>query len=174
MRALVIGGAACGKSEYAETLAISMPGPHFYIATMMPCDEEDWHRIEKHRAMRAEKGFVTIERYTALKSLKLPDRGTVLLECLGNLAANELFSPDGAGDGPLDEIVLGIEQLEKQCDNLVIVSNDIFTGGCHYAGDTARYMRITAGVNNALAARFDRVYEIVCGIPLTVKEAGAS
>ena len=33
MRALVIGGAASGKSEYAEALAISLPQPRFYVAT---------------------------------------------------------------------------------------------------------------------------------------------
>ena len=173
MRLLVIGGAACGKSEYAEERAISLPGPHYYLATMMPYDEEDWQRIEKHRAMRAEKGFITIERYTDLQGLRLDGRGTVLLECLGNLTANELFSPVGAGDDALDAIVQGIINLESQCDNLVVVSNDIFTGGCDYAGDTGKYIEIASGANLALAGRFDSVYEIVCGIPLAVKEAVA-
>ena len=171
MRALVIGGAASGKSEYAEALAIGLPGPHFYVATMKPCDEEDWQRIEKHRAMRAEKGFTTVERYTNLSCLTLPARGTVLLECLGNLAANELFLPEGAGLDAQDAIVRGIEKLLTQCHNLVVVSNDIFAGGCDYAGDTGRYLELAAGVNRSLAERFDRVAEIVCGIPLTVKGA---
>ncbi len=171
MRALVIGGAASGKSEYAEALAISLPGPHYYVATMQPCDEEDWQRIEKHRAMRAEKGFSTIERYTALDGLEIPARGTVLLECLGNLAANELFAPEGAGSGALDAVINGINHLQTQCDNLIVVSNDIFGGGCEYAGDTGLYIDIAAGVNKSLAARFDRVVELVCGIPVPVKGA---
>ncbi len=171
MRALVIGGAASGKSEYAEALAISLPQPRFYVATMSPCDEEDWQRIEKHRAMRAEKGFITVERYTNLEELQLPSRGTVLLECLGNLTANELFSPEGAGADALDSVTRGIAALEAQCENLVIVSNDIFGGGCEYAGDTARYIDIAAEVNRTLAARFECVAEIVCGIPLLIKEA---
>ncbi len=171
MRALVIGGAASGKSEYAEALAISLPEPRYYIATMKPCDSEDWQRIEKHRAMRAEKGFITIERYTNLSGLTLPGRGTVLLECLGNLTANELFSAEGAGDNAAGAIIKGIMHLETQSLNLVVVSNDIFCGGCAYAGDTGRYIGIAADVNKALAVRFDRVFEIVCGIPLTIKEA---
>jgi adenosylcobinamide kinase/adenosylcobinamide-phosphate guanylyltransferase len=174
MRALVIGGAASGKSEYAEALAISLPGPHYYVATMMPCDEEDWQRIEKHRAMRAEKGFTTVERYTGLARLALPARGTVLLECLGNLAANELFSPGGAGCKASDAIVRGIEKLETQCNNLVVGANDIFAGGCEYAGDTGRYLELAAGINRTLAERFDRVAELVCGIPLLLKEVQRS
>ncbi len=158
MRALVIGGAASGKSEYAETLAISLPGPRFYVATMKPCDEEDWQRIEKHRGMRAEKGFFTVERYTKLEDLTLPGRGTVLLECLGNLAANELFSPEGAGADALDAVLRGIAHIEAQSEHLVVVSNDIFGGGCAYAGDTGRYIDIAADVNRALAARFDSVF----------------
>ncbi len=34
-----------------------------YIATMYPFDEESHGRIARHRAMRAEKKFTTIERY---------------------------------------------------------------------------------------------------------------
>ena len=174
MRALVVGGAASGKSEYAEALAISLPEPRFYVATMQPCDEEDWQRIEKHRAMRAEKGFVTVEHYTGLEQLVLPGRGTVLLECLGNLAANELFSPEGAGQDAVEAILRGILNLETNSEHLVVVSNDIFGGGCDYAGDTGRYIDIAAAVNRALADRFEQVAEIVCGIPLAVKAVRVS
>ena len=88
---LVIGGAASGKSEYAEGLVLASPHlPRYYIATMEPFDDEGRARVEKHRKMRADKQFETVECYTGLTSVRLPRRGTVLLECVGNLAANEL------------------------------------------------------------------------------------
>jgi adenosylcobinamide kinase / adenosylcobinamide-phosphate guanylyltransferase len=172
MRTIVLGGAACGKSEYAEALAVTLPilsVPRFYIATMMPFDQEDILRIEKHRAMRAEKGFRTLERYTNLAGLVLPERGTVLLECLGNLTANELFSESGAGADAYGAIMLGMEKLEAQCDNLVVVSNDVFSDGNSYSEETLGYIETLADVNCALAQRYERVVELVCGIPLAVK-----
>jgi adenosylcobinamide kinase/adenosylcobinamide-phosphate guanylyltransferase len=174
MRTIVLGGAACGKSEYAEALAVLLPVPRFYIATMMPFDKEDDLRIEKHRSMRAEKGFHTMERYTDLAGLVLPDRGTVLLECLGNLTANELFSNEGSGVNTFDAIMSGIERLEAQCDDLVVVSNDIFSDGNAYTDETMRYIETLAAVNRTLSARYERVVELVCGIPLTHKGVKAA
>ena len=66
MYCLVSGGAGSGKSEYAESLALSLldnPGRLIYIATMFPYDDEETRRrIERHRSLRAGKEFVTIER----------------------------------------------------------------------------------------------------------------
>ena len=57
MLILVSGGAASGKSEFAESLAVSSPGlPRIYLATMKLWDAECEARAEKHRAMRAGKG----------------------------------------------------------------------------------------------------------------------
>lgn len=173
MLTLVIGGSASGKSEYAESLVLAAgEGPRYYLATMEPMDRECDARILRHRAMRAEKGFVTIERYTDLAGLTLPERGTVLLEDLGNLAANELYSPAGAGpEGALEAILTGIESVGAQCRGLVVVSNEIFTGGRDYAPGTGEYLSLMARAHRALAARADRVCEVVCGLPYDYKGA---
>ena len=114
MFTLVIGGAASGKSEYAEGLVLASPHrPRYYIATMEPFDAEGQQRVEKHRRMRADKQFETVECYTNLSSVRLPRRGTVLLECVGNLAANELYSPNGSGNraDALRSIVSGVRAI---------------------------------------------------------------
>ena len=175
MFTLVIGGAASGKSEYAEGLVLaSSHFPRYYIATMEPFDDEGRARVEKHRRMRADKRFETVERYTGLSSLRLPERGTVLLECLGNLAANELYSPGGAGNraDTLTAIVAGVEALLEQCADLVVVSNEVFAGGDRYGAGTGDYMRVLAGANRALARRADRVCEVVCTLPRYYKGVG--
>ena len=163
MFTLVIGGAASGKSEYAENLILHASPPRFYIATMEPLDDESRARIARHRALRARKSFETAECYTDLEHLRLPDRGAVLLECMGNLAANELYSPHGAGADAEAAILRGVNSVLSQCRELVVVSNEVFSGGCDYEGDTLRYLRVLAKVNRSLAARADRVAEIVCG-----------
>ena len=40
MLTLVLGGAASGKSEYAESLVLRTTGPRWYLATMQIWDAE--------------------------------------------------------------------------------------------------------------------------------------
>ena len=169
MLTLVIGGAASGKSAYAEHLAVQSGGPRYYLATMQVWDAECAARVAKHRAMRAEKQFITVECPLHLDRVALPRRGTVLLEDLGNLTANELYSPGGAGKHAARAVLAGVEAVASQCENLVLVSNEVFSGGADYAGDTGRYLLALAQVNNAFAARADAVVRVVCGIPVYYK-----
>ncbi len=66
MNVLISGGAKNGKSMYAQRLAKAMAEeagrPLYYIATMIPGDEEDRARIRRHREERAGWGFATLER----------------------------------------------------------------------------------------------------------------
>lgn len=174
MFSLVIGGSASGKSGFAEDLILASPHmPRLYIATMEPFDGECRARIARHRRMRAEKQFETVECYTSLSGLRLAGGGCVLLECLGNLAANELYNPAGAGTkkGALAAILSGVDALLNQCGDLVVVSNETFTGGNRYAGETDDYLHLLAEANRALARRADRVCEVVCGLPQFYKGA---
>ena len=70
---LVTGGSASGKSEYAENRALQMAKegqrPLIYLAAMMPFGKDAEKRIERHRQLRAGKGFETVERYTAVEAL---------------------------------------------------------------------------------------------------------
>jgi adenosylcobinamide kinase/adenosylcobinamide-phosphate guanylyltransferase len=99
MKVLLTGGSACGKSTYAESLAVRLGGRLWYIAAMRPFGEESQMRIERHRRMRAEKGFETIERYTDINGITLPARGTVLWMPLQPLRQRD-FRPEGAGESP--------------------------------------------------------------------------
>ena len=159
MLTLVVGGAASGKSAYAECLVLQTALPRYYLATMQVWDAECAARVEKHRRMRAEKQFETLECPLHLGTVHLPARGTALLEDLGNLTAR-------AGEAAASAILDGLDKLAAQCEHLVVVSNEVFSGGANYAGDTDRYLKALAQVNNALAARADAVVRVVCGIPV--------
>ena len=171
MFVLVTGGSASGKSAFAENAAVSFGGERTYIATMKITDGESKRRAERHRAMRADKGFTSVERYTDVKNLGV--RGTVILECLSNLLANEMFSSEGAsarGADAADEVTAGLKSLKERCDNAVIVTNEIFSDGIEYEEETKRYMRALGRVNVRAAEMADAVYEVVCGVPLKIKE----
>ena len=169
MLILVTGGAANGKSRYAESLCMQKPLPRFYLAAMQPYGAEGEARIARHRAMRKEKGFTTIERYTDYASLKLPARGTALLECICNLTANEMFDENGSVSDPVDRVLAGVFAVQAQCETLIVVTNDVGSDGVSYAPETEAYIAALGRINAALAARADAVIELVAGIPVAVK-----
>ncbi len=169
MNILLTGGSACGKSTFAERIAAGLPAPRYYIATMRPYDDECLARIARHRIQRRSKGFVTIERHTGLNSLILPARGTALLECMCNLTANEMFDPHGEMRDAYDDIMNGVVALAAQCDDLIVVTNDVGGDGHVYDSGTAQYIEMLGRLNRALAARFDCVCELVCGLPILLK-----
>lgn len=167
MLTLVTGGAASGKSEYAEGLTLLSPGRRYYLATMRPCgpaDPEFAARVARHRAMRAGKGFQTIECPTELRGAAVPEGAAVLLECLSNLAANELFG--GAGEDAEREILAGIDALCRRARDVIVVSNEIFSDGVAYDSGTERYLALLGRLNREIARRAGRVVEVVCGIPI--------
>ena len=167
MLILVTGGSASGKSAYAESLCLGV-SPRVYLACMQPFGEEGAARIERHRAMRKDKGFLTVERYTDLASLSLPPCACVLLEDVGNLAANEMFSKEPPRD-PFDAVIDGIDALMKQCERLVVVTDEIGSDGISYDPATTAYQAALGAINRALSAKADAVIETVAGIPILLK-----
>ena len=167
MISLVIGGASSGKSALAEDHVLTLPGRRIYLATLQPFDDECCARIDRHRRMRAHKGFETVEHSVDLAGLTLPEGANVLLEDLDNLLANELFSPQGGG---VEAVKRGLDSLCSRAAHLTVVSGDLFAGGSAYAGDTDGYLRALAACQRRLAARADRVIEAVCGLPRMIKD----
>lgn len=89
---LIIGDSGSGKSAIAETLIVSYGASRrYYIATMSASDAESQRRIARHRRMRDGKGFETLECPTDLATAVPDAAGDILLECLSNLVANEMF-----------------------------------------------------------------------------------
>lgn len=187
---IVYGGSASGKSSYAESFAMSLQGDGrlLYIATMYPykwntteIDPETMQRIERHRAMRADKGFDTVECYRHVEHIVAKRQDVLLLECMSNLLANEMYlEPDAdAGSGmsktmspASKKIVQAIIDLSARVQDVVIVTNDVFSDGGNltYDESTREYVKNLAEINCALAQEAATVTEIVCGIPVIVKK----
>lgn len=206
---IVYGGSASGKSSYAESFAMSLQGDGrlLYIATMYPykwntteIDPETMQRIERHRAMRADKGFDTVECYRHVEHIVAKGQDVLLLECMSNLLANEMYLEPDADDGGLAEpmsevekagvdgnvgsdvaemmspvskkIVQALIDLSTRVQDVVIVTNDVFSDGGNltYDESTREYVKNLAEINCALAREAATVTEIVCGIPVIVKK----
>lgn len=169
MLILVSGGSASGKSEFAESLVTSSGLENrIYLATMQVWDAESVRRVERHRQMRAGKGFETMECPTGLADVVLPPGCAVLLEDLSNLCANEYFSTGGM-DGALDRVLSGIRRAAEQAELLVVVTNELFSDGMDYDPVTLDYLSVLGELNRRVAALAGQVYEVVCGIPVMWK-----
>lgn len=183
MMVLVTGAASSGKSALAEELCLKLAGQLVYLATMRPYGAEGAARVSKHRLQRAGKGFETIERYSEFGSIADDERfngSTVLLECLGNVAANELFG-EGATTGAdsthwtdatsriCEQMVRGIEALGMCARHLVVVGNEVGCDGVLYQPETLQYQRVLGEVSQLVAKRCDIVVECVAGMPNVIK-----
>ena len=177
---IVTGGSGSGKSEYAEQTAVQCRnrngGTLWYLATMRIWDDEGRKRVERHRRMRAAKGFETIERYTGLETLELEERfeesnsaglddeqeneslkrwescrvaqkPVLLLECMSNLVLNEFYAQE---NGAQERILQGIKHLQNQCHDLIIVTNEIFSDGVTYDLESERYIELLGRINREL------------------------
>lgn len=175
MLALITGGAASGKSEYAEQLAVRLGkasgGKLLYLAAMIPYGEEAEQRIQKHRAARKETGFSTVERYLGLKGCQIPEGAVVLLECMSNLLANEMYENGGAGGNAVEAILSGVDAVLCRAAHLVIVTNTVDADGAEYGASTLDYLEKLAELNHCLAKKADFAAEVVCTFPLVFKGA---
>ena len=193
MITLVTGGSGSGKSAYAESLLSSCEGIRYYIATMQIYDAEGEKKVERHRKLRAGKGFLTIESPMNVGKIQFACAGkaeqaqyrqeaerkvqgssekkSALLECMSNLTANEMFTKDGmkSEEEVVEKIVSEIQTLSQKLDNLVIVTNNVFEDGVIYDAGTMEYLRALGRINAALARLADRVAEVVVGIPVELK-----
>ncbi len=177
MFTLIIGGSGSGKSAYAEHIleTVSDVKNKYYLATMQVFDEDGKRKIERHRRLRRGKGFLTIEQSVdverAVRRLESED-SAVLLECMSNLTANEMFgSRSLSAEETAEKVRKGIGILKTAVRHLVIVSNNVFEDGIRYDDGTGEYLRALARINNELAAEADRVIEVVVGLPVILKDA---
>lgn len=184
MITFVYGGSGSGKSEFAESLviAVSDPDRRYYIATMKAYGEEGRKRVLRHRSLRAGKGFQTIECPEGIENVleeigqmqkTAGDSSTgssvVLIECVSNLVANEMFDSSRKEKEIEERIMDGLNAVCHTVSHSIIVSNNIFEDGLSYDETTLRYAEHLGRINQKIAEMADRVYEVVAGIPLRIK-----
>lgn len=169
MMILVSGGSKCGKSGYAESLFADYHERKIYLATMRPFGDEAREAIERHKKARSGKGFSTMEKFTDIDSLEAPDGSGVLLEDMGNLLANEMFSENNTPCNYTEKILCGIEKIRHSAGLFVIVTNNVFSDSFDYPETTALYIKHLSEINRRISERADRVAECVYGIPILRK-----
>ena len=106
MNIFISGGCKNGKSYHAQELARDMAKelgvPLYYLATMIPVDDEDRARIQRHLREREGWGFETIEQGRSILDCFKPGtltyegnpvdpNGVFLFDSVTALLSNEMF-----------------------------------------------------------------------------------
>ena len=168
MTVFLSGGCKNGKSTLAEQIAVHLSRPEhlYYLATMIPHDEEDRLRIARHVQSRAGLGFQTVECGLGLeKALEKADpAGSYLLDSVTALLSNEMFRPDGSVDLSAPERVAGeLTALCRRLKHIVFVSDYIYSDAQRYDESTECYRRCLAKIDRLLANISDTVIEVSAG-----------
>ncbi|MBE6725002.1 MAG: adenosylcobinamide kinase/adenosylcobinamide-phosphate guanylyltransferase [Ruminococcaceae bacterium] len=185
MNVLISGGSKNGKTAFAERAALALAGSascgkRYYVATMIPYDDEDRKRVELHIEERAGLGFTTLEIArniaSALDLVKEdgadPAASTFLVDSTTALLLNEMYPGDYSA--PADPMAAercrrGLAGLARGAGNAVFVSDYIYSDAARYDDFTERYRADLASIDRALAEICDTVIELSCGLAVVHK-----
>ena len=169
MKVFISGGCKNGKSHQAQRLAKHQQGKGggalYYIATMNAADHEDDERIKRHREERDGWGFATIEQWQNIEAILggCEREGSFLLDSVTALLANEMFGADGAvHTGASEKIAAGLLKILNQINNIVIVSDYIYSDAILYDPMTEEYRKSLARLDRLVAQHCDAVLEVCC------------
>ena len=168
MKIWITGGAGSGKSSLAQKLAATLAAgePHYYVATMVPRDDEDRRRISRHIEDRAGMGYRTIECPCSLTERITPDsEGTYLLDSATAMLANAMF---GERDfvyesDAAQKVAADLRLFSERVKHFVVVSDGICSDAALYDEMTDGYRRGLAYIERQMAAQCDTVIECVAG-----------
>jgi adenosylcobinamide kinase / adenosylcobinamide-phosphate guanylyltransferase len=163
---LVLGGAASGKSRFAEDLVTGFGLPRFYIATAQALDDEMAAKIARHQRHRGPDWTLAEAPYNLADALAAaPDDHGVLVDCLTLWLSNGLLR----GDDPQPAGTALLGALMRVKGPVVCVSSDVGQG---LVPDTVlgrRFRDAQGRLNQRVAAQADLVVLVTAGIAQVLK-----
>jgi adenosylcobinamide kinase/adenosylcobinamide-phosphate guanylyltransferase len=164
---LVIGGAASGKSSFAEDLVTDSGLHPVYIATAQVWDAEMADKVAQHRNARSAADWSTIEEpldlAQALAGIVVGN--AVLIDCATLWLTNVILSDRD----PASAETLLFAALDACPAPVVIVSNEVGQGIVPDNALARRFRNLQGGLNRRLAARAGLVVTVIAGLPLVLK-----
>lgn len=163
---LVLGGAASGKSRFAEGLCFETEKPRFYIATAQAYDDEMRAKITNHQAQRGAE-WTTLEApidiAAALKSC--PAGSVVLLDCATLWLSNMMLAQrDTTATGTT--LCSAIADCPAQ---VIVVSNEVGHGIVPDNALARQFRNAQGRLNQSLAAQAGLVVQVIAGLPQVLK-----
>jgi adenosylcobinamide kinase/adenosylcobinamide-phosphate guanylyltransferase len=162
----VTGGAASGKSTFAEQVVRATGKPKTYIATLQPFDDEMQAKTVKHQADRGDD-WITIEAPINVTEIlqKADPSIVILLDCVTLWLTNVILA-DMDVDAACAELVNAL--LTCPCD-VVVVSNEVGMGIVPDSALSRKFRNMQGKINQMIAAQANTVVTVISGIPLVLK-----
>ena len=169
---LITGGERSGKSNYAESLALSISPNPVYIATAHIWDEDFRQRVLLHQQRRGLQ-WTKIEEEINLSGCKIEGR-CAIIDCV-TLWLTNLIQPHLSKSGNFD-VKAVLDQAKGQFDSFtsqdatfIFVTNEIGSGGVSPNPMQRRFTDLQGWMNQYIAQKADRVILMVSGIPVKIK-----
>jgi adenosylcobinamide kinase/adenosylcobinamide-phosphate guanylyltransferase len=162
----IIGGAASGKSAWAEEFVQISGKSKSYLATSQVLDGEMQHKIDLHRARRdASWSLIEAPMDLAAPLSALAQNQICLIDCATMWLSNHLLA-----NNDLTKAQSALFMALADCSaDLVVVSNEV-GHGIVPDNPLARIFREAQGrLNNALAAQANLVVQVTVGLPIVLK-----
>lgn len=165
---LVIGGAASGKSAFAENLVLKSPQKRVYIATARILDDEMIDKVERHKLARGE-GWTTFETPLAPEEILTSCTASqiVLLDCATMWLMNHLMAQSDFAIAQRS-LLEGLGTCGADC---VVVTNELGLGIVPADALSRKFRQAQGELNQQLAAQADTVVNVIAGLPQVLKGA---
>lgn len=164
----VLGGAASGKSFWAEELVKSYDTSMTYIATGQVFDSEVAAKVEIHKNRRDDRWLTVEEPFdlTAPLDAARPDQ-VILIDCATMWLTNHLTAQRDIGQAQATLL----SALRRCAAPWVIVSNEVGHGIVPDNALARQFREAQGRLNIALAAQAELAVQVVAGLPLVLKGA---
>ncbi len=162
----VVGGAASGKSAFAERLTRSTGKPKTYIATLQPFDDEMRAKAQRHQSDRGDD-WTTIEAPidvgTVLRNASADQ--VILLDCVTLWLTNILLAERDISA----EVATLLDDINAAPCDIIIVSNEVGMGIVPENALSRQFRNEQGRLNQRLAGHADTVVSVIAGLPLVLK-----
>lgn len=161
MLTLVLGGIRSGKSDFAARLAAAAGQRVAVVVTGVASDEEMRARIEAHRRARPSDWTVYEETQTVGSVVPTGSADVVLLDSIDGWLAHHIDP---------DECLAQVQALSDRAASVVAVSSEVGLSLVPLTPAGRAFSDALGRVNQGLAAAASRVYLVVAGLPVVLKE----
>jgi adenosylcobinamide kinase/adenosylcobinamide-phosphate guanylyltransferase len=172
----ITGGGRSGKSAFAQSLAETIPEARVYLATAPVLDKEMARRIARHQADRKTGGWKTAEETIDVAGvlMRIPDRATVLVDCLTLWINNLMYVAERQGvDITEDHVVDVCRNVIATCGRregtVIFITNEVGMGIIPDNSSSRLFRDLAGRCNQIMATAADTAIFMVSGLPLYLK-----
>ncbi|WP_394179577.1 bifunctional adenosylcobinamide kinase/adenosylcobinamide-phosphate guanylyltransferase [Yoonia maritima] len=163
---LVLGGAASGKSAFAEGLVLNTQCNPVYVATAQIFDDEMAQKVARHRDQRGNLWNTIEEPIDVASALnRVSEDEAVLIDCATLWLTNIIL---GEHDLAKESAAL-LSALDTCAGPVVVVSNETGQGIVPDNALARRFRNAQGTLNQQIAAKADLVVAVMAGLPMTLK-----